>query len=205
MVFLQGVLLIFVFLVVAFCGEDVVICVADVVFWQSLFGGQKIRHLFVKFFQDSHWWVNDAAAFCIFLSMPDRRRKPERTTPHKEKICKTCGRAFEWRKAWERDWDVIKYCSDACRGHKPGEADVELEKVILELLAERGRDKTICPSEAAKAVGGLENRRDWEGLMEPARAAARRLVAAGKIVVTQHGHVVDASTAKGAIRLRLAR
>jgi uncharacterized protein DUF3253 len=52
-------------------------------------------------------------------------------------------------------------------------------------------------------VGGLENRRDWEGLMEPARAAARRLVAAGKIVVTQHGHVVDPSTAKGAIRLRL--
>ena len=39
--------------------------------------------------------------------------------------------------------------------------------------------------------------------MEPARAAARRLVAAEKIVVTQGGRVVDASTAKGAIRLKL--
>jgi hypothetical protein len=73
----------------------------------------------------------------------------------------------------------------------------------MELLAERGRDKTICPSEAAKLVGGTETRRDWEGLMEPARAAARRLVRAGRVVVMQNGRVVDASTAKGAIRLRL--
>ncbi len=135
--------------------------------------------------------------------MPDRKPKPERTTPHKEKLCQTCGRAFSWRKKWERDWDAIRYCSDACRGHKPGTADLELEAAILELLAERGRDKTICPSEAAKLVGGKDARRDWEGLMEPARAAARRLVAAGKIVITQKGQVVEPSTAKGPIRLRL--
>jgi hypothetical protein len=135
--------------------------------------------------------------------MPDRVRKPEKTTPHKDKICKTCGRAFAWRKKWEKDWDVVKYCSDACRGHKPGDADAALEAAILELLAERGRDKTICPSEAAKLVGGKDTRRDWEGLMEPARAAARRLVAEGRIVMTQGGKVVDPSTAKGAIRLKL--
>jgi hypothetical protein len=142
--------------------------------------------------------------------MPDRKRKPERTTPHKDKICKTCGRTFEWRKKWAQDWDVIKYCSDACRGHKPGAADTALEAAILSLLVERGaagsqsgNAKTICPSEAAKAVGGRESRVAWEGLMEPARAAARRLVVAGKIVITQHGHIVDPSTAKGPIRLRL--
>ena len=135
--------------------------------------------------------------------MPDKVRKAERETPKKEKICKTCGRAFAWRKKWEKDWDVVKYCSDACRGSKTGDADTALEAAILGLLAERGRDKTICPSEAAKVVGGKDERRDWEGLMEPARAAARRLVAAGKIVITQGGQVVDASTAKGAIRLKL--
>ena len=135
--------------------------------------------------------------------MPDRKPKPDRTTPHRDKICKTCGRAFSWRKKWERDWDVIKYCSDACRGHKPGERDSELEGAILALLAERGRDKTICPSEAAKLVGGKEARRDWESLMEPARAAARRLVAQGRIDITQGGRVVDPSSAKGPIRLRL--
>ena len=142
--------------------------------------------------------------------MPDKLRKPERETPHKAKICQTCGRTFEWRKKWASDWDVVRYCSDSCRGHKPGEADRALEAAILQLLAERGRDKTICPSEAAKLVGGKSaaaggkpDRRDWEGLMEPARAAARRLVAAGRIVITQGGHVVEPSTAKGAIRLRL--
>jgi hypothetical protein len=141
--------------------------------------------------------------------MPDRKRKPERTTPHKDKICKTCGRTFEWRKRWAQDWDIIKYCSNTCSGHTPGASDAALEAAILSLLAERGasgkngKAKTICPSEAAKQIGGLESRRAWESLMEPARAAARRLVSAGKIVITQHGHIVDPSTAKGPIRLRL--
>ena len=135
--------------------------------------------------------------------MPDKVRKQEPETPKKTKNCQTCGRSFEWRKKWERDWDVVKYCSDACRGKRPGEADAALEAAILQLLAERGREKTICPSEAAKQVGGKAERRDWEGLMEPARAAARRLVAAGKIVIQQGGRVVDGATAKGPIRLKL--
>ena len=148
--------------------------------------------------------------------MPDRKPKPDRETPHKDKLCKACGRAFSWRKKWERDWDVIKYCSDACRGHQTDATDAALEAAILQLLSERaavgGRDKTICPSEAAILVGTGEKaargpskatRHDWESLMEPARSAARRLVAAGKIVITQHGHPVDPSTAKGPIRLKL--
>ena len=135
--------------------------------------------------------------------MPDKMRKPERETPHKDKICKRCGRAFSWRKKWERDWNALKYCSDACRGEKPVETDAQLEAAILELLMERGRDKTICPSEAAKLVGGKDARHDWESLMAPARAAARRLVATGRIVITQRGRVVDAATAKRPIRLRL--
>ncbi len=135
--------------------------------------------------------------------MPDRKPKLERTTPHKDKLCKTCRHPIQWQKKFEQDWDIIKYCSDACRGHKPGESDAALEAAILSLLAERDLGETICPSEAAKEIGGKETRRDWEGLMEPTRAAARRLVAEGKIVITQHGAVVDPSTAKGAIRLRL--
>lgn len=135
--------------------------------------------------------------------MPDKKRKPERETPHRDKVCKRCGRAFSWRKKWERDWDAVKYCSDACRGEKPVETDAQLEAAILELLTERGRDKSICPSEAAKLVGGKDTRHDWESLMEPARAAARRLVTSGRIVITQKGRAVDAATAKGPIRLRL--
>ena len=76
--------------------------------------------------------------------------------------------------------------------------DEALERSVLELLAQRARGATICPSEAARAVGGEQ----WRPLMEPARAAARRLVARGEVEITQGGHVVDGSTAKGPIRVR---
>jgi hypothetical protein len=42
----------------------------------------------------------------------------------------------------------------------------------------------------------------WRELMEPARRAARRLVDRGEVEITQGGHVVDPSTAKGPIRIR---
>lgn len=32
-----------------------------------------------------------------------------------EKICVVCKRPFAWRKKWEKDWDNVIYCSDACR------------------------------------------------------------------------------------------
>ncbi len=120
------------------------------------------------------------------------------------KICTTCGRTVTWRKKWERAWDQVRYCSDACRTHKPAAVDHVLEAKILELLDARGAGKTICPSEAARATAGSDVRADWEPLMESARAAARRLVANGRIVITQSGHVVDPSHAQGAIRLRKA-
>ena len=64
---------------------------------------------------------------------------------------------------------------------------------------------TICPSEAARAVAGDADEDAWRALMEPARRAARRLVAAGEVEITQGGKVVDPSTAKGPIRIRRAR
>lgn len=32
-----------------------------------------------------------------------------------QKICPVCERPFRWRKKWAKDWDDVKYCSDACR------------------------------------------------------------------------------------------
>ena len=73
-----------------------------------------------------------------------------------------------------------------------------LEQTILGLLEERAAGSTICPSDAARAVGGTH----WRDLMEPTRAAARRLVSAGILEITQGGKAVDASKAKGPIRIR---
>ena len=73
-----------------------------------------------------------------------------------------------------------------------------LRTVILELLEQRGPGKTICPSDAARAVAGS----DFRPLMPAARAVAAELVAAGEIEVTQRGEVVDITQARGPIRLR---
>ena len=80
-------------------------------------------------------------------------------------------------------------------------SDEQIERTILELLAQRDPGKTICVSEAARAV----TEDGWRDLMEPARQAARRLVSSGDVVITQGGKVVDPSTAKGPIRIRRHR
>ncbi|MFZ9707967.1 MAG: DUF3253 domain-containing protein [Ilumatobacteraceae bacterium] len=122
---------------------------------------------------------------------------PERES----KICARCGREITWRAKWTKNWDSIKYCSDKCRKQRVQSTDIALERAILELLATRSRDSSICPSEAARHVGG-EN---WQSLMEPARMAARRLVDRGEVQITQGGQVVDPSRAKGPIRIRRPR
>jgi Protein of unknown function (DUF3253) len=81
------------------------------------------------------------------------------------------------------------------------ETDRRLEAAITGLLARRAASATICPSDAARLVAGDDDE-GWRGLMEPARRAARRLVARGEVVITQGGRVVDPSTAKGPIRIR---
>jgi hypothetical protein len=117
------------------------------------------------------------------------------------KTCQSCGRTIEWRKKWERDWDQVRYCSASCRKRGVSDVDRRLESTILDLLAQRARTSTICPSDAARAVGG-DDEETWRDLMEPARRAARRLVDRGEVVITQGGHVVDPSTASGPIRIR---
>ena len=117
------------------------------------------------------------------------------------KICARCGRTMQWRSKWAKNWDTVKYCSDTCRRAKVTATDAALEKAILSLLRTRARDASICPSEAARHVGG----ESWQSLMESARMAARRLVAAGQVEITQGGRVVDPSRAKGPIRIRRCR
>ena len=128
-------------------------------------------------------------------------RQVAKTSDRPTKICAVCGRTITWRKKWARDWPEVRYCSDACRRRAKGATsvvDAQLDGALADLLAARGATKTLCPSEVARAVGGDE----WRDLMEPARAAARRAVARGEAEMTQRGHIVDPSTAKGPVRIR---
>lgn len=117
-----------------------------------------------------------------------------------DKNCARCGRAIAWRKKWERCWDEVRWCSDACRKGRLSDLDRAIEQKLVELLEARGLSASICPSEVARALAD-----EWEPLMEPVRMAARRLVARGEAEITQKGSVVDPSTAKGPIRVRLPR
>jgi hypothetical protein len=78
----------------------------------------------------------------------------------------------------------------------------DAERAILDLLAQRDPGKTICPSDAARAIGGDDG---FRSLMPVVRDAARALVAEGRIEVTQRGEPVDLDSARGAIRLRSVR
>jgi hypothetical protein len=117
-------------------------------------------------------------------------------TAHAERTCAGCGRRMPEGAAAEARW-----CSAACRHHGLDDTDRQLEQRIDELLAARARDASICPSDVARSL----EPDDWRPLMEPARRAARRMVARGEVEITQHGSVVDPSTAKGPIRIRRPR
>lgn len=72
-----------------------------------------------------------------------------------------------------------------------------LAATIRTLLRHRDADKTICPSDAARAMGGEA----WRDVMDAARDAARELAASGLIEVRQRGVKVELDEVKGPIRL----
>lgn len=84
--------------------------------------------------------------------------------------------------------------------HLP-EAQIERLTAAIRGLLD-ARSTSICPSEAARAVGG----EDWRSLMEPAREAARVLARAGEVEVTQKDAVLDPDGMwRGPIRVRRSR
>lgn len=120
-------------------------------------------------------------------------------TPLPEKPCAACGRRITWRAKWRDCWDEVRFCSERCRRNKPNQKSTATETAILAMLATRKAGSTICPSEVARQL----HPETWRDHMEDVRNAARRLVARHQLVITQRGQIVDPSTAKGPIRLKL--
>jgi hypothetical protein len=88
------------------------------------------------------------------------------------------------------------------RGGPPGftrGVSTGLRATILDLARQRGPDKTICPSDAARAV----DPDNWRDLMDDARDTARQLARAGEVEITQKGEVLDPdATWRGPVRIR---
>ena len=72
-----------------------------------------------------------------------------------------------------------------------------LTAAMRALLRHREPAKTICPSDAARVVGGP----DWRDAMDEARDVAYGLADDGVLEIRQRGGKVDGRTAKGPIRL----
>jgi hypothetical protein len=75
---------------------------------------------------------------------------------------------------------------------------------MMELTRDRGAEKTICPSEVARAVAVKESA--WRDLMPYVRAVAVSLSHRGMIQIEQEGTVLQIEypeDIEGPIRLRL--
>jgi hypothetical protein len=71
----------------------------------------------------------------------------------------------------------------------------DLRAAILDIALRRGRGRSFCPSEVARALAS-----DWHPLMPALRAVAAEMP---EIRATQRGVEVDPRTARGPIRLHL--
>jgi len=81
--------------------------------------------------------------------------------------------------------------------------DDQAEQAILDLVTERGPDKSICPTDAARRLAGNPPDDTWRSKLSPVRLAAQRLAKAGKIDILRKGQKVAPEDARGVIRLRL--
>ncbi|KQP50504.1 MULTISPECIES: DUF3253 domain-containing protein [unclassified Methylobacterium] len=69
-------------------------------------------------------------------------------------------------------------------------SDALITETILAMVETRGADKTVCPSEVARALGG-PHPEGWSPLMQPVRRAAVALVKQGRIAILRKGRPVD--------------
>jgi hypothetical protein len=79
-------------------------------------------------------------------------------------------------------------------------APERIEETILALVEERGPGKTICPSEAARAIAG-DKPDEWSRLMGPVRQVAVRMMKQGRIVIRRKGKTVDPDDFRGVYRI----
>ncbi len=93
------------------------------------------------------------------------------------------------------------------RGAKWWEASTASERstrataTLRALLAHRGADKTLCPSDIARVLAGDQ----FRAHMDEVRALVSSLEQAGEVEVRQKGKRVTARGARGPIRIALAR
>jgi uncharacterized protein DUF3253 len=80
-------------------------------------------------------------------------------------------------------------------------AEAAIREEILRQTSARGADRSICPSEVARALAGGDDG-PWRPLMGPVRRVAVELARAGRIEILRKGKPVPPEAARGVVRLR---
>ena len=70
--------------------------------------------------------------------------------------------------------------------------------VMLKIAAERGPEKSLCPTDVARAVSA----EDWRPLLGAVRKVAADLARQGKIEILRKGKPINPDEMRGVIRLR---
>lgn len=83
----------------------------------------------------------------------------------------------------------------------------ELADVVVSLCVGRGADKTICPTDAAKAFAAArgEGELAWRDWLQPVRRVAVELAQAGRVVIYRKGKPVDPTEFRGVYRIGAPR
>ena len=79
-----------------------------------------------------------------------------------------------------------------------------LTTTIMSLVRERGNEKTICPSEAARKLAGSDPD-IWGAMMPHVRKAAISLAREGRVVIYRKGKAIAPDDLKGVYRIGLPR
>ncbi|MBJ7249986.1 MAG: DUF3253 domain-containing protein [Acetobacteraceae bacterium] len=69
---------------------------------------------------------------------------------------------------------------------------------MLQIAAERGPEKSLCPTDVARAVSA----EDWRPLLGAVRKVAADLARQGKIEILRKGKPINPDEMRGVIRLR---
>lgn len=79
-----------------------------------------------------------------------------------------------------------------------------IEDLVFRLASERGVGKTICPTDAARAVAEQRGAPDeWHGKLNGVKDAAVRLAKRGRLAIYRKGKPVDPDDFKGVYRIGL--
>jgi hypothetical protein len=105
---------------------------------------------------------------------------------------------MQWRKAWEKNWDSIRYCSDSCRSDKLDKNSFHIREAILLLTKKSTPSRPVTQEDIVKYLWPDEKMTR----LEEVRRIARILHSEKLITIIQNGRPISDLNFKGPVQFR---